>query len=644
MKKDIRTLAALLIASATFVACSSDDDSIIENQQPVNPTVKYTMTINASKGDEATTRALTPDGHTLNATWATTEHVYVKKDLTWATGSLQPQEAGENTTLKGELSGITIAASDGLTLQFPRSGDITYDGQVGTLADIAANFDYATASVKVASVSSSGNINPEAAMTTFVNQQAIVKFTLKNGDAAISATELIVNDGTNAYIVTPASGTDVIYVAIPGFSDKTVTLTATDGANNIYTYQKSGVTFTNGKYYEISVKMTPDTRKDLSMVDCAGIARASMWTANCYMVHSAGYYQLPLVYGNAIKNGEANAFAFNPGGTTGTNYCANFVNHAGNAITAPWIKDNSTTVTSAELLWQDAQGLITKVGISGDYLTLTVGKNATTQEGNALVAAKDADDNIVWSWHIWVTKQTFATDDLKDFAAEIKNGNNTTSYTYKVTPVNLGWVGEATSTTGYCTFYQWGRKDAFIPSTGTNDNANHTVYDNNGATVTGYTYTTDNSTTIGGNIQHPTVFNHNSSTTGPCNTQYYNMWDAQRTSHAIDATPTVKTVYDPCPPGFCVPTIGLYYNIAVQTEHKWENYYTYNGVYFPVSGYRGYGSGNLESVGLNGCYWSATPADGGTDSRWFDIGSSVWVYNTNYRTYGYPVRAVAEAE
>ena len=67
MKKNIKTLAALLIASATFVACSSDDNSIIENQQPVNPTGKYTMTINASKGGDATTRALSLDGKTLNA-------------------------------------------------------------------------------------------------------------------------------------------------------------------------------------------------------------------------------------------------------------------------------------------------------------------------------------------------------------------------------------------------------------------------------------------------------------------------------------------------------------------------------------------------------------------------------------------------
>ena len=273
MKKfitDIRTLAALLIASATFVACSSDNDIISENQQPANG--KYTMTINASKGDGTTTRALTIDDsgvkNVLNATWATTENVYVQKAGAWATGSLQPQEAGTTTTLKGTLTiDGGIAANDVLTLQFPRSGAISYAGQLGTLADIAEKYDYATASVTVASISASGNINPKAATTTFTNQQAIIKFTLKdkgNSDAAISPTALTVTDGTSTVELTSipaatytANGADnVLYVAFPAAgSAKTVTLTATVG-DDTYTYEKSSVTFTNGQYYEITVKMT----------------------------------------------------------------------------------------------------------------------------------------------------------------------------------------------------------------------------------------------------------------------------------------------------------------------------------------------------------------------------------------------------
>ena len=389
-------------------------------------------------------------------------------------------------------------------------------------------------------------------------------------------------------------------------------------------------------------KKAPAT--DLSMVDCAGTARTDgQWTANCYMVHTAGDYKLPLVYGNAIKSGAANTAAYT--GVSGSNTTATFPRHDGEAIADPWIKNNGITVTQAELLWQDAQGLVTAVGISGDYLTLTVGKDAAEQEGNALVAAKDAQGTIVWSWHIWVTKQTFAT--LTTITVS--------DYGYKVTPVNLGWVGDATSgATGYCTFYQWGRKDAFIPSTGIGDDdgngVNHTVYNinNNDVTTTAFTLKHENSVTIGDNIQHPTVHYRNTSTNGPCNTRYYNMWDAQQTSNAENtAAATVKTVYDPCPPGFCVPTFGLYNYIKTQYRPTFNAGYTYKGVFFPASGERDYyygyidGVGTVNGVGTDGYYWSATPYNG-TNSRYFRFTSSGWYLGSGYRFNGFPVRAVAE--
>ena len=102
---NIKPLVALLVAGAAFTACSSSEESIIE--QPVNPTEPktYTMTVQATKGgasreqngtrsssaeaqpalgearggDEAMTRALSLDGKTLNATWDGTEKVKVYK-------------------------------------------------------------------------------------------------------------------------------------------------------------------------------------------------------------------------------------------------------------------------------------------------------------------------------------------------------------------------------------------------------------------------------------------------------------------------------------------------------------------------------------------------------------------------------------
>ena len=646
MMTNIKTLAALLMAVAGTTACSSEDDIAVDTlpQKPAEQT--YTMTVEASKGSDATTRALSLDGTTLNATWAEGDvvEIWSSDGSTVNYGELTAQSAGQTTTLTGTLTGIMPTVNTSLLLKY-RSND--YSSQTGTLDYIAQNCDYATARVKVTSVSGS-EITTTAA--SFENQQAIVKFTLKDSDGtAISAWKLTVSDGTNTYTVTPASDTSELFVAIPGISSQALTLTANIGSAT-YTYEKSDVTFTNGQYYAVTVKMKKQAT-DLSMVDNAGNARSTMSTANCYMVHTAGDYKLPLVYGNAIKDGAANTDAYT--GIENANTTLTFPNHAGNAIDAPWITKATTgegvakgmgiTVASAELLWQDAQGLITKVGISGDYLTLTVGKDATTQQGNALVAVKDGSGNIVWSWHIWVTTETFAT--LTTVA--------TGSHDYEVTPVNLGWVptgGEGKQ--GYAPYYQWGRKDAFIPGTW-NDNTNRTVYNISNTAVTGLNYTESTTATIADNIKNPTTYYYNSSNKGPCNTTYYNMWDAQQTGTGNIATATKKTVYDPCPAGFCVPTGNLYYfmgngnNRTMSTWDgtnkgaTWKTSITGNALFFPASGYRSGSSGTLYGVGSLGYCWSASPTSSGS-GHLLAFTSSSWSWRSYGRADGFPVRAVKE--
>ena len=676
MRSNIKTLAALLIAGGAMTACSNNDENILEEvSQPDQPKV-YTMTVEATKGDNGT-RGLVLDGDNLNVKWDQGETVYVMK---WDEEESKWYEIGELTAVASETASTTLngtlreAPEANKTKLFLHGTSVSYDNQQGTLPYIAKNCDFATAMIENVKLDETTN-NFTVSGVVFISQQAIVQFHLQDkGGNSLNVTKLKIEDGegnmckefnastgnlqelghvNGSVEINYSAGTGTMFVALAnvGSSSKLkLTATVPSGGDNTYTYvyEKTNVALEAGKYYDITVKMDVP---DLSMMDCAGEARASRWTANCHMVHTAGYYKLPLVYGNAIKAGAANTAAYNPIGTTSTNYCANFVNHAGTAINAPWITKSTSgegvnkgmgiNVTQAELLWQDAQGLVTAVGIDGDYLTLTVGKNATTQEGNALVAAKTADGTIVWSWHIWVTKQTF--NNLTEIAAEVTSTTPSTSYTYQLTPVNLGWVGDATRTTGYCTFYQWGRKDAFIPGTGTDTN-NHTVYNISNETVSGFSKTGDNNVTIGGNIQQPTVHNYNNSTFGPCNSQFYNMWDAQQTSNDIAAAATVKTVYDPCPPGFCVPTSGLYNYIKSQPVPDFSNGYTYSGVFFPASGYRSYNSGLLRNVGTGGYCWSATPNDINR-GRYFSFDDSgSWALSRNSRAMGCPVRAVAEEQ
>jgi len=250
----------------------------IKDPEPVRT---YHMSVDASKGENEASRAyraLSLTDHTLNATWATNEHVYVQGTLLsnsttfWFDGSIQPQSEGTNTRLNGQItlpSGYTeiistlIGEHPYFTLQFPRSGDLDYTGQVGTLADIAAKYDYAIATGVLFDIDGDHIIGTNSAH--FENQQAIVKFTLKDkadGTTLLSPTALTVNYGSESISLTSIPGATyttntagVLYVAIPGFSEQSVTLSATctDGT---YTYNKANVTFTNGKYYEITVKMT----------------------------------------------------------------------------------------------------------------------------------------------------------------------------------------------------------------------------------------------------------------------------------------------------------------------------------------------------------------------------------------------------
>ena len=243
-----------MLAVALFTACGSDDDLIDEPQQP-DGVKTYTLTVEATKGDDAagsrSTRALSLDGKTLNAMWAQGEAVTVYNVTRSAdlTGSLTAQSSGATTVLKGTLTG-SIQNGDQLKLKFLSPN---YASQDGTLAYIAAHCDYAEATVTVTDASTP-SVTTTAA--NFENQQAIVRFKLMNkaGDASLYMATLKISDGTHIYTVNRRDSPDTFYVAIPGFSGQTISMLASYGSD-VRDYIKSNVSFTNGQYYEITVNM-----------------------------------------------------------------------------------------------------------------------------------------------------------------------------------------------------------------------------------------------------------------------------------------------------------------------------------------------------------------------------------------------------
>jgi hypothetical protein len=204
MKKilsNTKMLAALLMAGAAFTACSEKDEIVAEQPDVVKT---YKMVLDASIGDDAKTRALYFDGSKLKAKWASTDQVNVFPASSTSTllGTLTAAESDDaHTTLSGDLT-TPPDVDDNLNLLFPRA-TWDYTGQKGILSgnenSIEKKYDYALASVKVTAVSGNA-ITTDAA--NFENQQAIVKFTLKDKttDAAIDASKLTISAASNKLV------------------------------------------------------------------------------------------------------------------------------------------------------------------------------------------------------------------------------------------------------------------------------------------------------------------------------------------------------------------------------------------------------------------------------------------------------------
>ena len=386
------------------------------------------------------------------------------------------------------------------------------------------------------------------------------------------------------------------------------------------------------------------------------LAGSSETTANCYIVSAPGYYKIPLVYGNGLKNGANNSASL-VGGT--------FVNHAGTPITTPYIKDYATPA-NAVIVWQDAYHLVhpSSLQISSDnkYLSFQVPQQYICQ-GNCVLAVRDASNTILWSWHIWVTDQNMAT-------VSTDNGG----ITYYFMPVALGHCDSDTRNQLYhsiivnisqknsenkkklhinqsagngiqsldvsAPFYQWGKKDPSRPVLITNswkqlyDNSEYPNVTMDGGYLVGQE-------TLAEGIKTPYLHYHYDKADW-CSTTHYNLWNVGNTVFGNDYLNTnlqvVKSIYDPCPVGFRIPEENAFSGFS---KHEFAgNYYQLidgNNWYC----YGQYWQGVLNNVGTNGHYWSAGPVD---NTRGYNLGYSTDYcgINTTYRSCSQTVRPVKE--
>jgi len=188
--------------------------------------------------------------------------------------------------------------------------------------------------------------------------------------------------------------------------------------------------------------------------------------------------------------------------------------------------------------------------------------------------------------------------------------------------------------------YQWGRKDPFPGSSSTSANTEPTIYDASGAGSTSM-ITTKSTSSLDNAIKNPLTFYTNSSDW--CSTPNNAFWGG-----ADISSPSEKTMFDPSPAGWRVPTwkgsASPWSKFSTST-FPWNTTYlgsTYiDGSFYLAAGYRDNRDGALISVGSRGYCWSGAPHGSLGYSLHFRSSIVYSVCNSN-RAGGLSVRCIKD--
>jgi len=214
-------------------------------------------------------------------------------------------------------------------------------------------------------------------------------------------------------------------------------------------------------------------------------------TANCYLVSAAGDYAF---YGTVKGNSSE---------SVGTPVSAVVLWETFGTSTAPNVGDVIKTVT-----YDDG---IVKFSTPG-----------TLVNGNALIAVKDANGEILWSWHIWVCKDYDPIIMQQVYANDAGIMMDRDLGATSATPGSVNSFG---------LLYQWGRKDPFMGNTPKSSN-----------------------TAVLSSVSWPSAAN-SSSLESPIAYSIANpMIFIKYWTSDVPLWSTTKTKYDPCPVGWMVPS------------------------------------------------------------------------------------------
>lgn len=210
---------------------------------------------------------------------------------------------------------------------------------------------------------------------------------------------------------------------------------------------------------------------------------------------------------------------------------------------------------------------------------------------------------------------------------------------------------------GNTTLYQWGRKDPFPstnPAVGTlfKQNAGNQIYMQAIIQNPGYFYLTEGGGTIPGSSYLTQYY------------YFYNLWSVNNTETNGNDNVVVKTIYDPSPVGFQVPASNAFTGFTSNGANKgpkmvdgtevaatynsqtghifWTNSEKKATIYFPATGFRENGNGNIVSLNVSANYWTAIPQDLNNGRCFAFSQADVYPLHSSARTFGLGVRPVAE--
>ena len=254
--------------------------------------------------------------------------------------------------------------------------------------------------------------------------------------------------------------------------------------------------------------------------------------------------------------------------------------------------------------------LLSGVGLSKHCVCFTLEGRA----GSASIAAKSGNE-ILWNWHIWITNSLPSV-------AKMANGT-------RIMDTNLGAVGPGTaSLQPVGLLYQWGRKDPFPAPYHVNYST--MMYFQPAGVIT---YEAKTDATLAYTLSHPGTFIDNN--TGK--------WEAGANTSVWAAE---KTIYDPCPPGYRVPTKAELSNLTLSS---WDaTYYRYTesstAYHFNATSRSYYSSqgAHVNETAHTGYYWTSDHSNANLAQMATFSTSAAGTISGGSKSIGAAVRCVAE--